>query len=43
MLVVNAYNLEVIDSGAENDQIETEANQYLDWSELDPFSQQGKY
>lgn len=41
--VVNGYNLETIDPGADNVEIQDEANEYLDWSEIDPFSETGIY
>jgi len=37
------YNLEVIDPAAENVTIESEADTYLDFSELNPFSEDGTY
>lgn len=36
--VVDSYQLQIIDPIADNDSIRQEANNYIDWTELDPFT-----
>lgn len=38
-LVLESYDLEVIDPGSDNDDIQTEADGILDFTEIDPFSE----
>ena len=42
-LVLETYSIETIDPSADNDNIEAEALEFLDFSERDPFSEQGVY
>lgn len=42
-LVLETYNVETIDPFADNDSIETEADSFLDFTERDPFSENGTY
>lgn len=37
------YNITVLDPTADNDVIQEESDDYLDFSELDPFSENGRY
>jgi len=42
-LVLETYKVETIDPFSDNDSIETEANGFLDFTERDPFSENGTY
>lgn len=42
-LVLETYKVESIDPFADNDSIETEADGFLDFTERDPFSENGTY
>lgn len=42
-LVLETYQVEEIDPFADNDSIETEADGFLDFTERDPFSENGTY
>jgi hypothetical protein len=42
-LVLETYKVETIDPFADNDSIETEADGFLDFTERDPFSENGTY
>lgn len=42
-LVLETYNIETIDPNADNEFIEKEALEFLDFSERDPFSENGVY
>lgn len=43
LLVLEEYNIETTDPFADNDSIETEALDFLDFTERDPFSEKGTY
>lgn len=43
LLVLEEYNIETTDPFADNDSIETEALEFLDFTERDPFSEKGTY
>lgn len=43
LLVLETYTVETIDPFADNDSIETEADGFLDFTERDPFSENGTY
>lgn len=43
VIASEGYVMETIDPAAENDTIELEADTYLDFSELNPFSEDGTY
>lgn len=43
VLASESFDIETIDPASENDTIETEADSYLDFSELNPFSEDGTY
>jgi hypothetical protein len=42
-IVMETFNMNTIDPNADNDFIENEASQFLDFSERDPFSENGVY
>ena len=42
-IVMETFNMNTIDPNADNDFIEDEASQFLDFSERDPFSENGVY
>lgn len=42
-IVNEKFNLETIDPNADNDWIQQESDQYLDFTEYDPFSENGRY
>ena len=42
-MVLETYKVETIDPFADNDSIETEADGFLDFTERDPFSENGTY
>lgn len=43
VLASESFDIETIDPASENETIETEADSYLDFSELNPFSEDGTY
>jgi uncharacterized protein YuzB (UPF0349 family) len=42
-IVNEKYNLATIDPNADNDFIQQESDEFLDFSEYDPFSENGRY
>jgi hypothetical protein len=42
-IVNEKYNLETIDPNADNDYIQEQSDEFLDFSEYDPFSENGRY